>query len=291
MKLLRYLDGCEERLGLLEGGEVVDLAPLTLPALLEADANTRDRLVAAHRGRVAGTLGSLTLAPPLDPVMILCAGENYTDHLDEKPPVRRDEPEFFLKTPTAVVGHAATVPYPDVTKKLDYEVELAVVIGHGGHRIPADRALDHVFGYTIMNDLTARDRQVVLRPDGTAQYRLGGSKNFDGSAPLGPVIVTTDQIPDPQSLAMTSTINGEVRQQTTTGHMITAVAELVEFFSAYLTLRPGTVISTGTPAGTAWGSDPELGGRHDGDGDRYLRVGDEVACEIDGIGVLRTLIG
>src|SRR3989442_826021 len=83
----------------------------------------------------------------------------------------------------------------------------------------ADVALDHVFGYTIMNDLTARDRQVVLRPDGTAQYRLGGSKNFDGSAPLGPVIVTTDQIPDPQALAMTSTVNGEVRQQTTTGHM------------------------------------------------------------------------
>src|SRR3989442_501566 len=119
MKLLRYLDGGEERLGLLEGSDVIDLASLELSALLPADADTRDRLVAAHRGRRAGTLGSMTLAPPLDPVMILCAGENYTDHLDEKPPVRREEPEFFLKTPTAAVGHAATVPYPDVTKKLD----------------------------------------------------------------------------------------------------------------------------------------------------------------------------
>lgn len=290
MKLLRYTNSGAAHFGLLEDGEVVSLAGLTQEALLGADLEQRAALVNEHRGPRVGAAGSLTLAPPVVPPIVLCAGENYVDHLDEKPPVRRDEPEFFLKTPTAAVGHGAMVGYPPVTKKLDYEVELAFVIGRGGRNIAQQDALDHVFGYTVMNDMTCRDRQVIMRPDGTAQYRLGGSKNFDGSAPLGPVVVTADEIPDPQGLSMSSRVNGEVRQKASTANMISGVAELITFFSAYLTLEPGMVIATGTPGGTGWGSDPELGGRRGGVG-AYLNPGDEVVCEIEGIGQLRTVIG
>lgn len=230
------------------------------------------------------------LLTPIEPRLILCSGENYWDHRDEKPVVDGREPEFFLKNPLGTIASGEAIRLdPRVTRKLDYEVELVVVIGRPGRHIPPARALEHVFGYTIMNDITARDRQVRLRPDGTAAYALGPGKSFDGSAPLGPCIVTRDEIPDPQCLDIRSRVNGIERQHNNTRNMIWPVAELVSFFSTYITLRPGVVISTGTPGGTGWGSDPELGGRPaNGEGvTRYLQPGDVVECEIERIGILR----
>jgi 2-keto-4-pentenoate hydratase/2-oxohepta-3-ene-1,7-dioic acid hydratase in catechol pathway len=207
--------------------------------------------------------------------------------------VIREGPETFIKLTHSATGHNESVAYPaDVTSKLDYEVELGVVIGRIARNIDADEALDCVFGYTIVNDMTLRDRQVRLRPDGSSSYALGVSKSFDGSAPIGPVIVTADEIADPQQLTISSYVNGELRQSNSTANMIDGVARIIAYYSRFLTLRPGFLLATGTPGGTGWGSDPELGGRAAATGasDRYLHPGDRVDCVIEQIGTLTTHI-
>jgi 2-keto-4-pentenoate hydratase/2-oxohepta-3-ene-1,7-dioic acid hydratase in catechol pathway len=236
-------------------------------------------------------LASTRLLAPLRPPIILNSGQNYWDHRDEKPAVDQKEPEFFLKAPLAVIGPDEPVLLDSiVTKKLDYEVELAVVIGKPGRHIPVERALEHVFGYTVANDITARDRQAVPHPEGGFEYALGPGKNFDTSAPLGPWIVTRDEVPDPQSLQLRTWVNDELRQSNSTAKMIWTVAEIVAFFSHFYTLPPGLVIETGTPGGTAWATDPEIGGKPYERGDvvraGYLKVGDVVRVEIEGIGTL-----
>ena len=164
------------------------------------------------------------------------------------------------------------------------------MIGKPGRHIPRERALEHVFGYTVANDVTARDRQAVPHPEGGWEYRLGPGKNFDTSAPIGPWIVTRDEIPDPQQLGLRTLVNGELRQSNSTAKMIWDVATLVSFFSDFYTLQPGVLIETGTPGGTAWATDPEIGGRpyerDDVTRSGYLRPGDVVTVEIDGIGSL-----
>lgn len=245
-----------------------------------------------------GSLARATLFAPLEPAVILCSGKNYWDHRDEKPVVEGKEPEFFIKLQQCANGPYGDIVYePKITRKLDYETELAIVIGKGGRHIAKRDAMKHIFGFTVMNDVTARDRQVKMRPGGTSQYALGPGKNFDTSAPLGPCIVTTDELGNPQKLALRTWVNDELRQNNTTAMMIWNVRELVHFFSGFVTLKPGSVISTGTPGGTAWGTDPELGGR----GARsaredialaggYLKVGDVVTCEIEDIGRLRARV-
>jgi 2-keto-4-pentenoate hydratase/2-oxohepta-3-ene-1,7-dioic acid hydratase in catechol pathway len=184
---------------------------------------------------------------------------------------------------------------PLLSKKLDCEVELAIVIGKPGRHIPVERALEHVFGYTIVNDVTARDRQVRRTPEGMTWYELGSGKAFDSSAPLGPCIVTADEIGDPQQLAVRSRVNGELRQSSSTSNMIWSCAELIHFFSRNFTLKPGMVIITGTPAGTAWSADRELGGKGVTQpglvpATRYCLPGDVVECEVEKIGVLRNTV-
>jgi 2-keto-4-pentenoate hydratase/2-oxohepta-3-ene-1,7-dioic acid hydratase in catechol pathway len=228
----------------------------------------------------------------------LCSGSNYTDHNKEKAntPISGKEPEFFLKTADCVVGPEESIVYDErLTKKLDAETELAVVIGKPGRHIAAERALEHVFGYTIVNDVTARDRQVRRNEQGFTWYELGRGKAFDSSAPTGPWIVTADEIGDPQKLRLRTRINGELRQSSSTANMIFSCARLIHFFSTNFTLQPGTIILTGTPGGTAWSTDPELGGKWvGGDGDErivpakgYLQRGDVIECELEKIGVLR----
>ena len=186
----------------------------------------------------------------------------------------------------------AIVHDPLLTRKLDCETELAIVIGKAGRHIPTDHALEHVFGYTIANDVTARDRQVRFSENGTVFYELGRGKAFDTSLPLGPVITTADEIPDPQTLKLSTRINGELRQNANTADMIWTCADLIHVFSVNFTLQPGMVILTGTPAGTAWSVDKELGGTwQPTDGlvaaTRYCLPGDIVESEIEGIGLLR----
>ncbi|MGE0803872.1 MAG: fumarylacetoacetate hydrolase family protein [Lautropia sp.] len=247
-------------------------------------------------------LDAVTLHPPFLPTTVLCAGSNYAAHNKEKAaaPLSGKEPEFFLKTADCVTGPDTPILFDArLTRKLDCETELAVVIGKPGRHIPVASALDHVFGYSIVNDVTARDLQVRRRPDGVTWYELGRGKVFDTSAPFGPCLVTADEIAQPQGLTIRTRINGELRQLGNTRDMIWSCAELIHHFSTSLTLKPGVVIITGTPAGTAWSTDEELGGRwspvHDGletvvPATRYCLPGDRIESEIEGIGVLRNII-
>jgi 2-keto-4-pentenoate hydratase/2-oxohepta-3-ene-1,7-dioic acid hydratase in catechol pathway len=243
-------------------------------------------------------LSSVTLHAPLRPSTILCAGSNYRAHNLEKAntPLSGKEPEFFVKTSDCVIGpNDAIICDSKLTRKLDCEAELGIVIGKPGRHIPVETALDHVFGYTIVNDVTARDRQVRTAANGMTWYELGRGKAFDTSAPLGPIVVTADEIVDPQNLRISMRINGELRQDSSTSEMIWSCAELIHFFSTNFTLRPGMVIITGSPAGTAWSTDKELGGSWTPapglvPASRYCLPGDVVECEIENIGILKNRI-
>ena len=314
MKLINLSVNGAPRVGVLDGEHVVDVLAVheAQPFLAPAEAALLGTTVAVishwdslrpafeeavrrsrHGPGRRPALGAQLLAP-LVPTTILCSGSNYLSHNQEKANADTSgkEPEFFVKTGDCVVGPGqAIVLDPVLTRKLDGEVELAVVIGKPGRHVSVGDALDHVFGYTIVNDVTARDRQVRRRPDGSYWYELGRGKLFDTSAPLGPCITTRDEIPDPQALMVRSWVNGELRQISSTSQMIWSVAELIHFFSVNMTLRPGMVIITGTPSGTAWSADTELGGKWVGtDGmvkaRGYLQAGDTVVCEIDAIGRL-----
>jgi 2-keto-4-pentenoate hydratase/2-oxohepta-3-ene-1,7-dioic acid hydratase in catechol pathway len=315
MKLVRYERTGAVRLGVIDGEDVVDLldaAPRGLAPQLLASFSDMRRLIAteeeglhAVRNAVAVSrrntasrtpIAQARLKAPIEPSLILCSGENYWDHREEKPEVTRKDPEFFLKTSLGVIGPDEEIRRDErVTQKLDYETELLIVIGKAGRHIPAADALEYVYGYSILNDVTARDRQVTLRPDGSSVYNLGPGKNFDTCAPIGPYLVTRDEVGDPQWLDLKTYVNGELRQSNSTSKMIWTCAQLIEFFSTFVTLQPGVVISTGTPGGTAWGSDPELGGKKPMRKDvvsptGYLKPGDEVVCEIQYVGRLRNRV-
>jgi 2-keto-4-pentenoate hydratase/2-oxohepta-3-ene-1,7-dioic acid hydratase in catechol pathway len=304
MKACTYLRDGKERLGFIIGNEVVD-GPEQFADMRAFIGSGHEglKLAQAHVAKAPRRpLSSVKLAPPIRPATMLCSGSNYTDHNKEKAntPISGKEPEFFVKTADCIIGHEDKIIYDErLTKKLDAETELAVVIGKPGRHIPVERALEHVFGYTIVNDVTARDRQVRRNEQGFTWYELGRSKCFESSGPTGPWIVTADEIGDPQKLRLRTRINGELRQSSSTANMIFSCAHLIHFFSMNMTLQPGTIIITGTPGGTAWSTDPELGGKWvGGDGTEelvrakgYLKPGDVIECELEKIGVLRNTVG
>jgi 2-keto-4-pentenoate hydratase/2-oxohepta-3-ene-1,7-dioic acid hydratase in catechol pathway len=306
MRICTFIEDRHRRLGVIDGDTVIDARGAGGAAEVFSDATAfiasgesgreaARRLIASAPAAERRKLREVRLAAPMLPSTVLCSGSNYRSHNAEKAntPLSGKEPEFFVKTSDCVVGPGDPIVHdPALTEKLDCETELAVVIGKPGRHIPVDRALDHVFGYTVANDVTARDRQVRRSPEGLTWYELGRGKAFDSSLPLGPVIVTADEIPDPQALHLTTRINGELRQSASTADMIWTCAELVHFFSINFTLRPGMVILTGTPAGTAWSVDAELGGTWQAEGGlvpatRYCLPGDVVESSVEPIGTLR----
>jgi 2-keto-4-pentenoate hydratase/2-oxohepta-3-ene-1,7-dioic acid hydratase in catechol pathway len=216
MKLVSFIVSGEERLGLLAEDAVID--PIRAGGEASLFANVVAFIKAGDSGRKAAAAilanapaaaryprKDVTLTAPIRPSTLLFSGSNYHDHNAEKAnaPISGKEPEFFVKTADSVVGPGEPIVYdPALTRKLDCETELAVVIGKPGRHIPVASALEHVFGYTIVNDVTARDRQVRTSAEGTVWYDLGRGKSFDSSAPLGPCIVTTEEIPDPQHLKL-----------------------------------------------------------------------------------------
>jgi 2-keto-4-pentenoate hydratase/2-oxohepta-3-ene-1,7-dioic acid hydratase in catechol pathway len=208
---------------------------------------------------------------PMRPGKIVCIGLNYLDHIREQNAEVPEQPVVFAKFPTAVIGAGDPIPIDEgLTERVDWEVELAVVIGRTARRVEVADALDYVFGYTVANDLSARDLQY-----GDGQWVRG--KSLDGFCPLGPEIVTADEIADPQKLALRTTVNGEVVQDSSTSEMVFGVAELIAFCSRSFTLEPGDVLLTGTPWGCGEFMDPP----------RSLHPGDVVEVSIEGIGVLR----
>ncbi|WPY96756.1 fumarylacetoacetate hydrolase family protein (plasmid) [Limimaricola variabilis] len=239
---------------------------------------------ALDRLRTSGGLpllapGEFTLAAPIPAPAknVFCVGRNYMEHIAEGDRAQKQEvgvtqvPVFFTKPPTAVTAPDGEVPiFPHLSTHIDYEVELAVVIGKPGRDIPRERAMEHVFGYTIINDVTARD---IQRKHG-GQYFKG--KGLDGSCPMGPWIVTADAIADPHDLGIRCSVNGELRQDGNTRDMVFDIPTLIAALSAGMTLEPGDILATGTPSGVGYAMEPP----------QYLRDGDIVTCEIDGIGRL-----
>jgi 2-keto-4-pentenoate hydratase/2-oxohepta-3-ene-1,7-dioic acid hydratase in catechol pathway len=304
MKIVRFTIDGTTRVGAMDADGVVEL-----PGFRETQdliAGGRAALDAARKVLASGAgrkpLASVRLAAPIVPSTVLCSGSNYTDHNKEKAntPISGKEPEFFVKTADCVIGPGDTIVHDErLTKKLDAETELAIVIGKAGRHIPVERALEHVFGYTVANDVTARERQVRRNEQGFTWYEVGRGKAFETACPLGPCIVTADEIPDPQQLRLRTRINGELRQSASTANMIFSCAMLIHFFSISFTLKPGFVILTGTPGGTAWSTDPELGGKWvGGDGSEtlvpakgYLKPGDAIENELERIGVLKNSVG
>ncbi|MGQ0567332.1 MAG: fumarylacetoacetate hydrolase family protein [Gemmobacter sp.] len=250
-----------------------------LQAIIEGGAAALAAIAALVAGDTTLAIADATLLAPLPrpEKNVFCVGRNYAEHIAEGARAQNttvaitEVPVFFTKPRTAVIGPDADIPiFPQVSTRIDYEVELALIIGTAGRDIPAARAHDHIWGYTILNDVTARD---VQRRHG-GQYFKG--KGLDGSCPMGPVIVTRDEIPDPQALALRCLVNGEVRQNSTTAQMIFDIPTLIASLSAGITLEPGDILATGTPSGVGYAMVPPA----------FLRDGDRVVCEIDGIGRL-----
>ena len=243
---------------------------------------TSEELVALERGesvpRASATLRAPILHPPKN---VLCVGKNYREHVAEgaRAEGRTDfsvpeRPVWFTKPASALVGDGGNIIHdPEFTKALDYEGELAIVIGRGGKSIPADAVFDHIFGYTIVNDVTARDVQ-------QAHLQWFRGKSADSYAPCGPWIVTADEIEEPEALDLATRVNGEVRQHDNTRNLLFGIPTLVSNISQALTLQPGDIIATGTPSGVAWGMDTP----------RYLTAGDVVEVEVEGIGTLTNTV-
>lgn len=249
--------------GRIEGDSVVPMGD-SLVAYLAGEKPAED---ASHL-----PLDQVRLTAPVPrPGKIICVGLNYRDHAAETGKPIPTEPVLFAKYANSVVPHGATVEMPPATAEVDWEAELGVVIGSRASRVSVDQALDHVAGYTCMNDLSARDLQ---RSGG--QWTRG--KAIDGFLPMGPFLVTVDEVPDPQALSIRCSLNGEVVQDSSTSEMVFGVAELVSVISQTLTLEPGDCIATGTPPGVGMAKSPP----------RFLAPGDELVVEIQGLGRLVT---
>ena len=216
-------------------------------------------------------LNSVTLLAPVPrPPKLICVGLNYRDHALESKMEIPKVPTIFSKFPSAVIGPGEPIVLPKNSTQPDYEAEFAFVIGRGGRHIPAERWQAHVFGYTVINDVSARDFQMA-----TTQWLMG--KTFDTFAPMGPHIVSADEITDPHALDISLSINGEVLQHSNTRELIFKIPELVAYLSSVVTLEPGDVVSTGTPAGVGVARKPQ----------RFLRAGDDVVVRVERIGELR----
>lgn len=278
MKLLAYAPRApsappETRLGLLADGGIRDLTGAT-------DLHDVGELITAGGSVAEADAGELvdpdtvTLRAPIPrPGKIICVGLNYHDHCREQGIEAPPYPPLFAKFANAIASPGEAILRPRVTEQLDLECELSVVIGRRASRIGRDEALDHVFGYTILNDITMRDLQREDR-------RWLRAKGSDGFAPIGPVVVTRDQLPDTRALRLRSWVNGEIWQDSSTAEMIFDVPTIVAFASRTITLEPGDLIATGTPAGVGHFHVPP----------RYLRHGDRLRCEVEGIGILENSV-
>ncbi|WP_029456800.1 fumarylacetoacetate hydrolase family protein [Solidesulfovibrio alcoholivorans] len=282
MRLVTFAHTSGPRIGVRLGDVLVDLAlaapglPTSMKALLAlGDAGLQ---AAAEAAAAAGTgcqarFSAVRLLPPVpDPDKILCVGLNYVDHAIEVDQKNLPEhPVFFARMASTLVGHDAPLVRPLVSRMLDYEGEVAAVIGIGGRNIPRDAALAHIAGYALFNEASVRDYQFR-----TSQWFLG--KNFDATGAFGPELCTTDELPPGAcGLRLSTTVNGEVMQEASTSDMLFPIEMLVATLSEAMTLSPGDVIVTGTPSGVGFALTPP----------RYLKPGDMVEVALEGYGVLR----
>ena len=280
MKLMMFEHGGNLALGCVDGEQIVNLSaadgalPKDLAGLIGAGPGILDKVrtvaenaPAANRVALAEVRAALPIAKP---EKFVCVGLNYALHAREGGHDIPTYPSFFLRVASSLVAAGAPVIRPSCSEQLDYECELAIVIGKAGRHIAEDQALDHVFGYTIFNDVSVRDFQRK-----TAQWTPG--KNFDGTGPLGPHVVTADALPAGASgLRICTRVNGQTMQDSNTSDMIFPTAKIIALLSQFMTLQPGDVIATGTPSGVAHARKPPA----------WMKAGDTVEVEIEGIGVL-----
>ncbi|PKO13225.1 MAG: hypothetical protein CVU39_20215 [Chloroflexi bacterium HGW-Chloroflexi-10] len=247
--------------------------PAQMISFLDAGEAAREmarRVIDFPPGRALIPIEAVTLVAPMQrPGKIICLGHNYSDHIGIGRTIPAEYPNFFNKTTNTVTGPNMPIIIPPVTRQVDYEAELAVVIGKRAYRVEEENAYDYVAGYTIFNDVSARDYQKR-----TSQWMLG--KCFDTFGPMGPVLVTTDEIPDPHNLDLSLTLNGQELQRAHTGNMIFTIPYLIAYLTTVMTLEPGDLLSTGTPAKTALAQTLPP----------FMRPGDEVRIQISKIGEL-----
>lgn len=277
MRLARFTHNHWTRLGVVADGEIIDAAddptvPLSLQTVLEAGECGRQAMhrLAGRPGVRRFPLSDVRLEAPLPhPPKFLAIGLNFADHIEETGAKRRDFPIFFNKQSTCVTGPFDPIHRPRVSEKLDYEGELGMVIGRRCRHVPAGRAHEVVAGYLVTNDVSVRDWQRRA-----PSWTLG--KSFDTHGPIGPWLVTADEVPDPHDLAFTTHVNGALRQRCNTRHMIWSCWEQIAVLSTVFTLEPGDIIATGTCSGVGFRMDPPA----------YLQAGDVVRVEIEGIGAI-----
>ena len=282
MKLLRYDDAGTPTLGLASSDQIISLAPLagqypTMLSLIAGGAAALDavrELAASAKGGIPLASAKL-LAPIEQPGKYLAIGMNYAKHLEEadRLGVARSAHQVWFNKQTTCLSGPYDLIEPGPTEKLDYEVELGLVIGKRAKNVTPQDALDYVFGYFVANDVSARDYQFH------SQTMMMG-KSFDTHGPIGPWIITADEVADPQNLDLRTLVNGEQRQSNNTSAMIHAVRDQIAYLTSAFTLEPGDLIATGTPEGVGVGMVPQV----------FLQKGDVVRCEIDGIGAIENRV-
>ena len=277
MKFVTYLLDGAERVGLLHADETA-VHPLPCRDMLEL-------IESGFRPEEAGEAIPLSTVKLLAPIPrprqdVICLGINYKAHADEAEQYstefkkERPIPIYFSKRVTEAVGPEGFIEsHPGLVERLDYEAELALIIGKTARNVPAEQAAEYIFGYTVLNDVSARVLQTSHK-----QWYFG--KSLDGFTPIGPCIVTADEIPFPPKLKISASVNGELRQDSTTDLLITGIADIIAELSSGMTLLPGTIIATGTPSGVGMGFDPP----------KFLKSGDTVECAIEKIGTLRNTV-
>ena len=292
MKLVRYRAGDEENYGLIDHDKVVSLPHLSKSMNEEFPKRIEDLIMkgTAEVGNAERVLEKATekeirdasfqtqnltlLAPIVYPPKIICLGLNYKDHIEEQRAETPDEPIIFMKPRTAIIGPKENIIKPSFVKQLDYEGELAVVVGKKAKNVSTSDATDYIFGYTILNDVSARDFQFKDK-----QWTRG--KGFDTFAPTGPCITTKNQLRDTTNLRIRTWVNDELRQDSTTRNMIFDISEIVHQISRFMTLEPLDLIATGTPKGVGFAMKPSP---------KFLKNNDMVRIEIEGIGTLENRV-
>jgi 2-keto-4-pentenoate hydratase/2-oxohepta-3-ene-1,7-dioic acid hydratase in catechol pathway len=274
MRLLSFRRDGRVRLGARRNGVIVDLTAVAsdIVAFLEAGDESLAAATAALAGAPVVDEAVIELLPVVPrPPKIICVARNYAEHAAEAQLEVLQIPNLFIRFPRSLIAAGAPILVPKVSHQVDWEAELAVVIGKAGKHVPAAAAYDHVAGYALFNDVSIRDWQLRKPP-----IQFGAGKNFDASGPFGPELVTRDEVPDPHALRIELKVNGETMQSSTTGNMIFDIPTLIEHISQFTTLEPGDVIATGTPSGVGHFHEPPI----------YLKPGDRVRVEIEGIGSL-----
>ena len=276
---MRYVqfspDGQQRLLGVLQGSTITSLGEASLEDLLAAGTDLTAFAKANERAGTEYPVDAVSWLPPLSrPGKIICVGLNYADHTKESNFAPQTYPTFFPRFDSSLIGHLAPMVRPLVSDSLDFEGEMAVILGRGGRHISSARALDCVAGYSIFNDGTIREYQFKA-----PQWTIG--KNFDGTGAFGPAFVTADELPaGGAGLKLETRLNGKVVQTANTSDLVFDVATLISIISEAITLAPGDVIVSGTPAGVGWARDPKL----------IMRHGDVCEVEIEGLGVLKNIV-